>query len=518
MIRGRNLFTALLVIAVLMPVLEVRSAGDPLTTNAAPEAQPADDPLTTAIANVVQVRAYRDEKLQAVVSGFSVHDGKTVLTSGHALRHANRITVTSSDAGAEITARLVRRDDARDLALLQAPDLDAEPFVVAANSLERGRRVVTAWRQEADGQVKIARGSIGAAPVPGQADVFYEHNAMITADGYGAPLLDECGRVAGINRKNPQDRLFFWNTRADDPDSVVYAGTASDLLALLSEEGVPHNAETTVCTPREQVAQVARAEAEAEAAQARQEAEEAQRVAQVARAEAEAIAAEAEAEATQARQEAEEAQQVAEEAQQRADLSEAEKAALQRRAEEKEQAASEAEERVRALEQKATRQAEQTRRYLYIGGAGVVLLAFLVIFLFIWRGRVARRLVAKAEEAKQRAETPPDPDSRPGWSFRDESGADSFYVSMAVLEAVTQGVRVGRNPDSCNCVINAPEISREHCRIFLSNGRLMLEDLKSANGTRIGARSLEAHNPDEIHEGDRITLGESIFQVTYSAK
>ena len=500
MIRGRSLFTALLAIALLMSALEVRSA---------------DDPLTTAIANVVQVRAYRDEKLQAVVSGFSVHDGKTVLTSGHALRHANRITVTSSDAGAEITARLVRRDDARDLALLQAPDLDAEPFVVAVNSLERGSRVVAAWRQEADGQVKIARGSIGAAPASGQADAPYEHNAMITADGYGAPLLDECGRVAGINRKNPQGRLFFWTTRADDPDSVVYAGTASDLLALLSEEGVPHNAETTVCTPREQVAraeaEAIAAEAEAEAAQARQEAEEA-------RAEAEAIAAEAEAEATQARQEAEEAQQVAEEAQQRADLSEAEKAALQHRAEEKEQAASEAEERVRALEQKATRQAEQTRRYLYIGGAGAALLALLVIFLFIRRGRVARRLVAKAEEAKQRAETPPDPDSRPGWSFRDESGANSFYVSMAVLEAITQGVRVGRNPDSCNCVINAPEISREHCRIFLSNGRLMLEDLKSANGTRIGARSLEAHIPDEIHEGDRITLGDSIFQVAYSAE
>ena len=91
-------------------------------------------------------------------------------------------------------------------------------------------------------------------------------------------------------------------------------------------------------------------------------------------------------------------------------------------------------------------------------------------------------------------------------------------IFMAVLEAITQGVRVGRNPDSCNCVINAPEVSREHCRIFLNNGRLMLEDLKSANGTRIGARSLEAHTPDEIHEGDRITLGESIFQVTYNAK
>jgi len=45
----------------------------------------------------------------------------------------------------------------------------------------------------------------------------------------------------------------------------------------------------------------------------------------------------------------------------------------------------------------------------------------------------------------------------------------------------------------------------------------MLEDLKSANGTRIGARRLEAHAPAAIQAGDRIALGDIEFKVVYVA-
>jgi len=150
----------------------------------------------------------------------------------------------------------------------------------------------------------------------------------------------------------------------------------------------------------------------------------------------------------------------------------------------------------------------------------------LALLVFIRRGRAARRQVAaaeaKVEEAERRAEGP-DPNSRPGWSFTaiaDESGAGSaadFYISLAVLQAAEQGVRIGRNPDSCDYVVAAREVSREHCRIFLAAERLMLEDLKSANGSRIGARRLEAHAPEGIQDGDRIVLGNIAFQVTHVA-
>jgi len=45
----------------------------------------------------------------------------------------------------------------------------------------------------------------------------------------------------------------------------------------------------------------------------------------------------------------------------------------------------------------------------------------------------------------------------------------------------------------------------------------MLEDLKSANGTRIGARRLEAHAPVAIQSGARITIGDVEFKVVYAA-
>ena len=472
-----RLFVALLTLATLVSPSSAQSAAD---LAAAPDAAAAlEDPLATVIANVVQVRAYRNENLQTAVSGFAVNDRGLVLTSGHALRRADRFTVIYPEGEAEIVARLVWRDEATDSALLEARGLAAAPLVFGVGVLEQGRNVIAAWRWESDRQLQTARGSLGAAP--GTAP--YEHNAMITADGYGAPLLNECGQVVGINRKDPASTLFF-ATRDDDPEGVVHAAAAPVLSALLTDKGVAHEVATTVCTPREQVVQ---AEAAAATEQARRQAEEAQR---------------------------------------RADVSEREKAELRRIAEEKEQAAREAEERAQQLEQaerQARREAERHRKYLYIGAAAAAALALVVLFFFIRRNRTSRRRVAAAEARAYDAERivqaqEQAPDARPGWSFSSESGADSFYISRAVLESAAHGVRIGRNPDSCNYVIPVAEVSREHCRVFLDDGRLMLEDLKSANGTNIGTRRLQAHAPEEIRDGERIVLGGAAFRIIHIAE
>lgn len=101
----------------------------PLLISAPPHAHPATDP--TAV-EVLQVRAYQGQELQAVVSGFAVNAQGAVLTSAHALRRAGRFTVTLGEGRAEVVAELAWRDDDTDTALLNATGIGAAPLVFAA--------------------------------------------------------------------------------------------------------------------------------------------------------------------------------------------------------------------------------------------------------------------------------------------------------------------------------------------------------------------------------------------------
>jgi len=533
----RRIFAAVFALSILVAALYARSVE-------------AD----AGAVEVLQVRAYQGPALVASVSGFAVNAAGAVVTSAHALRRAGRFTVTAGTGRAEVVAALAWRDEDADVALLRATGIGAAPVVFAAGGLAAGRRVSTVWRA-ADGELLTARGALGVADIdaPGAP---YQHNAMVTADGYGAPLLDECGRVVGVNRRKPGGWLGFASPRAADPAGVVFATSAPRLLALLAANGVAYQAHAGPCASAEEAARAEASAAAQTAAQARAQAEAQTAAAQAASAQAEA----AEEAAAEARREAEDAQA-------RADLSAAEKAELQvelqRAVAEKERAAGAAQRAAaQAMQQAEAAQARQVaqqraqknRQTLLLGGGAVGLLALLAWLVFIHRGRAARRRVAAAEtkaaEAERRAEGP-DPNGRPGWSFialGDESGAETgdesagdsagetahesaaessgetvadspadFYLSAAVLQDAEQGARVGRNPESCDVVVTSPAVSREHCRIFFADGQLMLEDLKSANGTRIGARRLEAHALAAIQAGDNITLGDIEFKIVHVA-
>src|SRR5262245_47537397 len=66
---------------------------------------------------------------------------------------------------------------------------------------------------------------------------------------------------------------------------------------------------------------------------------------------------------------------------------------------------------------------------------------------------------------------------------------------------------IGRAPD-CDVVIENPIVSTYHCRLTLSPEGLLLDDLKSANGTYVnGARVAE---PVLIFPEDQVTLGKNI--------
>jgi RND superfamily putative drug exporter len=66
---------------------------------------------------------------------------------------------------------------------------------------------------------------------------------------------------------------------------------------------------------------------------------------------------------------------------------------------------------------------------------------------------------------------------------------------------------IGRatGPDSVGALGGDPELSREHARISVGDGTLLIEDLGSSNGTFVNGRRIKA--PTELHSGDQIKVG-----------
>lgn len=65
--------------------------------------------------------------------------------------------------------------------------------------------------------------------------------------------------------------------------------------------------------------------------------------------------------------------------------------------------------------------------------------------------------------------------------------------------------RLGRTADN-DVVIKDPSSSRSHARVYEEGGRYFVEDMKSANGTKVNGRAVKA--PVELKNGDRVIIGD----------
>jgi pSer/pThr/pTyr-binding forkhead associated (FHA) protein len=84
-----------------------------------------------------------------------------------------------------------------------------------------------------------------------------------------------------------------------------------------------------------------------------------------------------------------------------------------------------------------------------------------------------------------------------------------FLPPHAPVSLPTAGtVLIGR---SNNADVRIPDIdtSRHHAEILCDDGRCVIRDLESTNGTWINGKRVEA--PHELHGGDRIEIGETVI-------
>ena len=92
----------------------------------------------------------------------------------------------------------------------------------------------------------------------------------------------------------------------------------------------------------------------------------------------------------------------------------------------------------------------------------------------------------------------------PRWTMSGSDGAGKA-VRLSLTEAqfanAPQGLVVGRQQSSSDLVLSDASVSRSHARLKLSGGTLSVEDLGSANGTRVDGQ--------QVGEGKTVKLPES---------
>ena len=541
-----------------------------ILTAAAPQIQAQPDAQTLRY-SIVQVVAMDDGgTIRRVRSGFAISGEGRVLTVAHGVANADRIVVVPLATGAELPARVIHANERSDLALLAVNSLQQPPLALAKDGFAPGRLVYSAGVWGEPGQnllvaaatdevpASMTEGAVGqhgeiAAAADRPAVSLLLHNAMIPAAGYGGPLLNECGEVAGLNRGAPDLRpRQLRNDQA--PDAVVHAAAGSAIAGLLLPAGVPLTQSDASCKEAKAVAEAraAAAQAETEAAQAQAEAAAAQA------GQAQAQAEEAQAQAEQAARQVEEKNAALAERQQALEQAEVRVAELEAQHEEAVRTgAAEAEslqaeldgargEReaaqaaVSSLEKelatlRTERQAEaeaNRRRMIVLAVAALLAAAIVAIVLVVAHQRRARQLesarqqAARAEqEAAQahqeadrvKAEAQAPPPTVADCLLTGETGTGrpvSIKVPGSLL--IGEGAVIGRSPRNATFLIDDETLSREHARLRCEpEGGLLIEDLDSTNGTRLNGRQLASSTPAPLANADVIELGSVKLRVAW---
>ena len=497
--------------------------------------------------SVVRVAVMRSGEIHRLGTGFVVADDGYVITAAHLVANEANIFVVPLATGAQLLARLSYINERAGLALLAVNGLTATAMTFAADGFEPGQPVYAAGIWSDDGEhvrvaeaedeipASLAEGSIGrhlelevgegVSAVP-----LLEHNAMIPAAGYGGPLLNECGEVAGLNRGAPN--VPRWRLRRGlAPEGVVHALRVTAITGFLEPRGIAIERSDSPCVG-------ALASARAEAEESRVQLEEATGEVEATRRQLEEAAGDAAATREQlerARQEKDQAAARVAEAQtrvgdlevqyeealstgdQQAEALRTELDAAKGDRETAQATAGALENELAALEQRMAQEvAAERSRQTWIGiGASVLLLALAATTIVVHRRRKRQVALAEAEAARARqdaamarAEAHQRTPDLPDYLLTGETGdGNPVTVKLAGRLLGGEGAVIGRSPRHGSLLVDDSTLSREHARMYVEDDAMYLLDLGSTNGTRVNGQPLDAGTPVAVRAGDAIEFG-----------
>ena len=483
-----------------------------LLTMAVPaQGQPPDPEALAA------VRWAGDARDSVHLLGF-VADG-----AGHVVAHVvadDADRVTGADfvvrvAGNEYAAQGVAYDAASGLGLLRiTTDPPPAPYPFARDPAEPGRVVYGAAVNDATGAAVVRRGSISRIQPPGSADpATIWHNALVGERKHGAPLFNNCGEAIGVILERAAAPGAALAVPAEWVASTF--GGAGLALVRADETCLSEADQAAAAQRRAAAAEQERAAADAALAAAREQAAAEGTAADAALAAAREQAADAERERAAADTALAAAQERVADAERERAAADATLAATQERVEDAEQTAADAE-----------RDREAARRNVVWAVAAGGLVAVLLAGLWLASRRSRARAVQRKRDAEaEAAEAREAVAAREAEERRIEqtpdvllTGADPEGEQIALRVpgraiARPSGAVVGRSPFEGEVVLNHPEVSRRHFRLFVENGSLRVEDLGSTNGTHLDGVALDRNASRSFGAGAQLRVGEIEFTV-----
>ena len=170
-------------------------------------------------------------------SGFFVSSEGHVLTNAHVVRDCAAV-----HAPPGVAVRVVARDDASDLALLDGPPSGAVAPFRAGRGIRPGDEVVVVGyplRGMLASEANVTRGNVSALAGPGDDRRLFQMTAPVQPGSSGGPVLDLAGRVVGVTVAR-LDALTVARATGAIPQNVNFAVGAGTARAFLDAEGVPY--------------------------------------------------------------------------------------------------------------------------------------------------------------------------------------------------------------------------------------------------------------------------------------
>ncbi len=86
-----------------------------------------------------------------------------------------------------------------------------------------------------------------------------------------------------------------------------------------------------------------------------------------------------------------------------------------------------------------------------------------------------------------------------------ETGSNRIVLSLPAI--------LGRGNDA-DLIINHPEVSRRHCRIFSFQNMVHIQDMNSLNGTIVSGNRIQ-NTETAIHPEETFSVGPVLFRISY---
>lgn len=139
-----------------------------------------------------------------------------------------------------------------------------------------------------------------------------------------------------------------------------------------------------------------------------------------------------------------------------------------------------------------------------------------VAILYIFVARVVKAVYVEMAPPKAAA---PKASRSSSSAAKPQKRSNKAASNLAVIEGdqhkgktfkVDDEILIGRS-DACHVTLEDSYVSTQHARVFTREGKCMLEDLGSTNGTYLNRRRITA--PTELQRGDRIKIGRTVMEM-----